>query len=346
MSQYVRQHIYIFVLPPTWLAGLSLCIYSIKQQKNVNVTFKTWHDVLGLGCRIYFYCIWANSYADCIREGIEPATFFFLSYETTVQTTAPPPPAASYAFVNVWPTKIQVKYLLPFANLFFEPVDFHFFAHCFHRHGDDVLLWLWYEVQTFQSVVCELKFLSSCWRWDPELLFVFNSLLLLHLKWSRTLSAQTFTIVGPCRLMIHVATLLRALKYVQKPLVSVSAATLKVLEMCSNMVKITEGCVCDGRWCFKDLWQLCFILSHSSLSDLWHRLVRAINKGGGHSELMHTCLYTNSSGSNKVKVTSAPHCRDWLSGSRQPPGLPHFVSCSCVVLYLSAGYFLVRLAPH
>lgn len=94
MSQYVRQPIYFF---PTWLAGLSLCIYMIKQQKNVNVTFKTWHYVLGWDAEFIFTpclsCIWAHSwcwsYASCIREGTEPTTFFLL-YETTVLTTAPP----------------------------------------------------------------------------------------------------------------------------------------------------------------------------------------------------------------------------------------------------------------
>lgn len=55
---------------------------------------------------------------------------------------------------------------------------------------------------------------------------------------------------------------------------------------------------------------------------------------------MHTCLYTNSSSSNKVKVTSA--LRFYDSFWDQPPSLPHFVILS-FVLYLSTRYFLVCL---
>lgn len=47
--------------------------------------------------------------------------------------------------------------------------------------------------------------------------------------------------------------------------------------------------LCEGRWCFKGLWQSCSVLPHSSLSDLWPWLVRAISNGATLRYRTHAC---------------------------------------------------------
>lgn len=101
---------------------------------------------------------------------------------------------------------------------------------------------------------------------------------------------------------------------------------------------------CEGRWCFKDLWQSCSTLSHSSLSDLWPRLVRAISNGATLRYRTHACTQIRW-GKNTQAQT-----RSWSRSSHVSTTSSHHtsvhadvLSCAVYVLFRNARYTLVLL---